>query len=222
MRYYAHYGHRDFILCLGYRGDLIRQFFLTYNECMSNDFTLSDGGKRIELASSDIHDWRITFVDTGMHSNIGDRLSRVRRYVEGEDMFLANYSDGLTDLPLDSYVEAFRSSTAVAGFAAVRPRQSFHSVQVGSEGVVTGIQSMSASDYWINGGFFCLRKEIFDHLRDGEELVDEPFQRLIREGRLWAHKYEGFWAAMDTFKDKIAFDRMESQGDCPWMQWKRS
>jgi glucose-1-phosphate cytidylyltransferase len=221
MRYYAYFGHRDFILCLGYRGDLVREFFLNYNECMSNDFTLSEGGKRIELASSDIDDWRITFVDTGMHSNIGGRLARVRRYLHDEEMFLANYSDGLTDLPLDSHIESFRRSNAVAGFAAVRPGQSFHSVRTGPGGMVTDIEAMSASDYWINGGFFCLRNEIFDYLKDGEELVEEPFRRLIREGRLWAHKYDGFWAAMDTFKDKITFDRMESRGDCPWMLWKR-
>ncbi len=150
-----------------------------------------------------------------------ERLARVRRYLDGEEVFLANYSDGLSDLPLDSYLQEFNRSKAVAGFVAVRPRQSFHSVRTGSEGIVTAIEAMSTSDYWINGGFFCLRRQIFDYMKDGEELVEQPFERLIGEGRLWAQQYDGFWAAMDTFKDKIAFDRMESSGNCPWMRWKR-
>ena len=111
MRYYAHYGHKDFILCLGYRGDLIREYFLKYNECMSNDFTLSEGGRRVELHSSDIEDWRITFVDTGLHSNIGQRLLRVREHLRGEEVFLANYSDGLSDLPLDQHIADFSART---------------------------------------------------------------------------------------------------------------
>src|SRR5689334_7169396 len=104
MRYYAHYGHKDFILALGYRGDMIREYFLKYDECLTNDFTLRRGGKTVELHSSDISDWNITFVDTGLHSNIGQRLLRVRKYVEGEKEFLANYSDGLSDLPLDALI----------------------------------------------------------------------------------------------------------------------
>ena len=104
MRYYSHFGHKEFILSLGYRGDLIRQYFLDYQETMSNDFTLSDGGRKIELHSSDMDDWKITFVDTGLHSNIGERLSAVRSYVENEDIFLANYSDGLSNAPLDMMI----------------------------------------------------------------------------------------------------------------------
>ena len=101
MRHYAHFGHKEFVLCLGYRGDLVRQYFLDYQEAMSNDFTLSDGGWKIELHSSDMDDWKITFVDTGLHSNVGQRLSAVRSYIENEDIFLANYSDGLSNAPLD-------------------------------------------------------------------------------------------------------------------------
>jgi glucose-1-phosphate cytidylyltransferase len=220
MRYYAHYGHNEFILCLGYRGDLIRSYFLNYNECMSNDFTLSEGGKRVELASSDIDDWKITFVDTGLNSNIGTRLQRVRRYVESEDMFLANYADGLTDLPHDDHLDLFVASGAVGGFVAVRPRQSFHCVRADPRGKVTSIEPMSAADLWVNGGFFCFRQEVFNYMREGEELVEQPFNRLLAEGRLWANHYDGFWAAMDTFKDKIAFDRFEAEGACPWMKWR--
>ena len=222
MRYYAHFGHKDFILCLGYRGDLIREFFLDYRPAMSTDFVLSDGGRRIQLFDDDVDDWRITFVDTGMHSNLGQRLLRVRHLVEQEDAFLANYSDGLSDLPLDRHVARFLEGSAVASFLSVRPSQSFHAVQSKDNGVVSAIEPVSASDYWINGGYFCLRREIFDYMRPGEELVEQPFQRLLAEKKLMTLRYEGYWAAMDTFKDKITLDRMEARGDCPWMVWKNA
>ena len=117
MRYYAHFGHNDFILCLGYRGDLIREYFLNFNECMSNDFVLSEGGKKIDLLSQDLDDWRITFVDTGLHSNIGQRLLRVRKYLEGEEMFLANYADALTNLPLDEHIADFQRRRCCCQFS---------------------------------------------------------------------------------------------------------
>ncbi len=137
MRYYAHFGHKDFILCLGYRGDLIREFFLNYREAMSTDFVLSEGGRRIELLDEGVDDWRITFIDTGMHSNLGQRLMRVRRLLKDEQMFLANYSDGLSDLPLDKHLERFQDGEAIASFLSVRPSQSFHAVRADDCGFVT-------------------------------------------------------------------------------------
>ena len=221
MRYYAHYGHKEFILALGYRGHQIREYFLNYSEAMSNDFTLSKGGKQIDLHSSDIEDWRITFVDTGMHSNIGQRLLRVRKYVEKEEMFLANYSDGLSDVPLDTMVDEFRGKKLVASFAAVRSLQSFHFVQSSSDGLVSAMGPLN-QDTWINGGFFVLRPEVFNYINEGEELVEQPFHRLIDRKLLGTYRHNGFWQAMDTFKDKIAFDRREARGDCPWAVWNGS
>src|SRR6185295_6789620 len=179
MRYYAHYGHKEFVLCLGYRGDLIREYFLNYNEAMTNDFVMKDGGRTIEYLSRDVDDWKITFVDTGMHSNIGQRLWRVRKYVEQEEAFLANYADGVSDLPLDKVLAEFNERRAVATFASVRSAQSFHTVHSGTDGVVTSMGAMNEGEIWINGGFFALRREIFDYMKEGEELVVEPFQRLI-------------------------------------------
>ncbi len=221
MRYYAHFGHKDFILALGYRGDLIREYFLNYSEALSNDFTLSDGGQTIRLHTSDIHDWRITFVDTGMHSNIGQRLLRVRSHLEGEEAFLANYADGVSNLPLDQLIEDFERKKAVASFVAVRVPQSFHAVSAGPDGFVTHIGPMDEDSIRINGGFFALRREIFDYIREGEELVEEPFRRLVDKKLLATYLYDGFWRPMDTFKDKVTLDRMEAHGDCPWMVWKK-
>ncbi|MEW5879403.1 MAG: sugar phosphate nucleotidyltransferase [Pseudomonadota bacterium] len=220
MRYYAHFGHKEFILALGYRGDMIREYFLNYKECMSNDFTLSEGGRKIELESSDIEDWRITFVDTGLHSNIGQRLLRVRRYVENEPMFLANYSDGLSDLPLDELIADFQRKNVVASFAAVRSWLSFHSVESTPDGYVTALGPVRSDQFVINGGFFVFRRDIFDYINEGDELVEQPFRRLLERRLLASFRYDGFWQSMDTFKDKIAFDRMEARGDCPWMVWE--
>lgn len=222
MRYYAHFGHKDFILCLGYRGDMVRDYFLKYNECLSNDFVLSDGGRSIELLTEDIRDWRITFVDTGLHANIGQRLLQVRKHLAGADAFLANYSDGLSDLPLDAQISDFKSRDVVASFVGARAPQSMHFVQSDSAGIVSEIGAVQQADFWVNAGYFCLRADIFDYLRDGEELVEAPFQRLIAQRRLAVYRYGGFWQCMDTLKDKISFDRMEGRGDCPWMVWKKS
>jgi glucose-1-phosphate cytidylyltransferase len=221
MRYYAHYGHKDFVLCLGYRGDLIREYFLNYNECMSNDFVLADGGKKIELLTRDLDDWRITFVDSGLQSNIGQRLQRVRKYLEDDEIFLANYADGLSNLPLDEHLADFRRHSVTASFVAVPPAQSFHGVQSDDGGIVTGFGAMKDSAFSVNAGFFCLRRDIFKYMEDGDELVEEPFQRLIAKRQLAVYRYQGFWQSMDTFKDKLAFDNMDARGHCPWMVWRR-
>jgi len=221
MRYYAHFGHRDFILCLGYRGDMIREYFAGYREWLTNDFVLSDGGRKFELLSSDIEDWRITFVDTGLHTNIGQRLMRVRHHVEGEEMFLANYADALTDMPLDRQIADFTASGAAVSFVAVPPASSFHGVLSSDNGTVTRFGTMRDAGFWINGGYFCMRREIFDNIENGDELVEKPFERLIAQRKLRVYRYDGFWQQMDTFKDKITYDRMEGRGDCPWKLWRR-
>lgn len=216
MQYYASYGHKDFILCLGYKGEAIRDYFTNYDPNISRDFIMEGNGRQFRPQQSDIDDWTIRFVDTGLHSNIGERLTRIRPHLEGDEMFLANYSDQLSDLPLDQHIERFSRTKAVVGFLAVRPSQSFHMVDVGDGNLVTSIEPVANSDIWINGGYMVLRQEVFDHMQEGEELLEEPFARLLKQDRLFAQKYEGFWKAMDTFKDKIMFERMYGREDKPW------
>lgn len=220
MKYYAHFGHKDFILCLGHAADVIKKYFLNYEEGVSNDFVLSGGGKHVELLNKDISDWRITFADTGVTSNIGQRLKAVEKYLDGEDMFLANYSDGLTDLPLPAQIEDFSKQGKIGSFACVTPRLSYHIVSLNAQGNIEQIQDMIRSNLRINGGYFVFKKDIFRYLGPGEELVREPFQRLIKEDQLIGYKYDGFWASMDTFKDKQFLDEMYSRGDAPWELWK--
>ncbi|MDO8706968.1 MAG: sugar phosphate nucleotidyltransferase [Sulfuricaulis sp.] len=220
MKYYAYYGHKDFILCLGHRGDVIKNYFLNYDECLSNDFVLTNGAKQVQLLQSDIHDWKISFVDTGLHSNIGQRLMAVRSHLEGEEMFLANYSDGLTAMPLTPYLDQFHNQRKIASFLCVKPAQSFHAVTVGQDGLVSEIQAVRDMDLWVNGGYFAFRKEIFDYMHPGEELVVEPFQRLVAKQQLLAYRYDGFFGCMDTFKEKQQLDDMYARGDTPWEVWK--
>src|SRR5574342_1260765 len=140
MKYYAHFAHKDFILCLGYKADTIKHYFLNYDETHSNNFTMTRGGRAVELESSDIDDWTITFVDTGLKANIGQRLKAVQPYLEGEEMFLANYSDGLTNLHLPSMIQWFRERGKVASFMAVQPSQSFNVVSLREDQTVEQIR----------------------------------------------------------------------------------
>lgn len=222
MKYYAHFGHREFILCLGYRADAVKDYFLHYNECLSNDFVLSDGGTSVKLLNRDIADWKITFVDTGMHTNIAGRLMAVREHLVGEDVFLANYADGLCDLPLNEYIDAITKRNKIASFICVRPTTAFHIVSFREDGIVERVQELGRSGIWMNGGFFVFRKEIFEYIREGEELINEPFARLIREGELITQKYNGFWKSMDTLKDKQQLDEMSAQDDAPWQVWRQA
>ena len=220
MKYYAHYGHKDFILCLGYRADLIKNFFLNYEEAVSNDLIVSEGGRKREMLASDIDDWKVALIETGLGASIGQRLRAVRKHVAGEEIFLANYSDALSDLPLPAEIEAFRRSDAVAAFLSVAPNLSYHFIETDKAGRVLGMHGIARSGLRINGGFFVFRQEIFDYIEEGEDLVEQPFQRLIAAGKLMAYPYDGFWMPMDTAKDRARYDELWSAGSVPWAAWR--
>jgi glucose-1-phosphate cytidylyltransferase len=220
MKYFAHYGHTDFILCLGYRAEMIKDYFLNYNEALSNDFVLTEGGRTVQLLSHDIADWSITFVDTGLHASIGERLRAVREHLEGEEHFLANYGDVLTDATLPGMIRGLKERDKVASFLCVRPNYSFHVVQFDDQQTVSGLDEITSSDVWINGGYFVFRADLFDYLHEHEDLINEPFARLIEAGQLVAHRHEGFWAPMDTLKDRQQLESMLERGNGPWRVWK--
>ena len=220
MRYYAHFGHREFILCLGYKADVIKRYFLEYNEALSNDFVLigADGG--VELLGRDIQDWEIRFVDTGLNATLAERLCAVRPHIGDDEQFLATYADVLTDAPLDEVVRDFERRSVVASFLSVRPiNYSFHIVRMKDDTIVAGLDDVRAADLWINGGYFTLRRDIFDYIRPGEELVVEPFARLAAEERLVAYRYTGYWAPLDTIKDMRTLEERHESGSAPWAVW---
>ncbi|WP_119302668.1 glucose-1-phosphate cytidylyltransferase [Dongia deserti] len=216
MNYYAQYGHTNFILCLGYKANIIKDFFLNYRAHAYADCVVSGYGANVELLNEPAADWRISLIDTGIWRNIGERLWAVREYLRGEEMFLANYSDGLSDVNLDDVAERFKRSGKVASFVAIRPPLTYHLADIASDGRVREFRGSDRSDLWINGGFFMFRREVFDYMRDREELVVEPFQRLIAADQLLAYKHAGFWRAMDTLKDRQVLEDMVERGDMPW------
>jgi glucose-1-phosphate cytidylyltransferase len=220
MKYYAYWGHSDFVLCLGYRGAAIKEFFVNYSEWITNDFVLSEGGRSLELLRRDLEEWRITFVDTGANASIGERLLAVRPYVENQPVFLANYSDGLTDCPLPAIVDRLQETKAVAVCMTARPNSSLHLVRHAADGLVTGVVDAEQADTWVNAGFFAFRSEIFDYIRPGEELVAEPFGRLIAARKLAALPHEGFWRCCDTFKDVQSLEGLLASGPAPWELWR--
>ena len=219
MRYYAHFGHREFILCLGYGGKTVKEYFLNYREAESNDFVLSEAGRKIELLSSDIADWRITFVDTGHETAIGERLRRVRKYLGDDEIFLANYGDVLTDAPMDTIVEQLAASNAAGSILAVKPQDSFHVVDIDRDSRITNFTPVADMSMRINGGYFVFRQDIFDYLNEGEDLVMDACVRAAKDGRMLAIPYDGFWAPMDTLKERSALERRYFTGDSPWMLW---
>jgi glucose-1-phosphate cytidylyltransferase len=217
MQYYSEYGHRDFILCLGYKASAVKEFFLNHRPQMYADCIVSQFGTKVELLENQRReDWRVTLIDTGIWRNIGERLWAVREHVRNEEMFLANYSDGLSDVNLDDMVEKFKKSNKIACFLAIRPPLTYHLADIGPDGQVREFITSDRSEMWINGGYFLMRPEIFDYMREGEELVNEPFRRLIAAEKLMAYKYDGFWRSMDTLRDRQVLEDMVEKGKMPW------
>ncbi len=216
MKWYASWGHTEFIICLGYRAEVIKEYFLSYSEALSNDFVLTNGGSDVELLGSDTSDWRITFVDTGIHATIGERLRRVAAHIGDDEYFLATYGDGVTDAPLDTMIATLQQSRKTGLALSVRTRLEYHLLNAGSDGVVSSITSLSESNLRINGGYFVFRRDLIDVIGVGEELVEEPFVRLIERGELLAFEYDGFWEPMDTIKDKQKLDALLESGAAPW------
>lgn len=219
MRYYAHFGHTEFVLAMGYGARHITSYFTHYDETVTNDFVMAGGSVR--PLRTDIEDWSITFVNTGQDSPIGERLLRVREYLDGDEVFLANYADVLTDAPLDDMVDRFTASGATASLLAVPPQSAFHVVASEPDGTVTDIHSIADFPVRENGGYFAFRQELFDHLDYGEDLVGDALTALTARRQVLAYPYDGFWMPADTVKERAVLDDLARQGNAPWRVWDR-
>jgi len=221
MSYYRHYGHNEFVLCLGYQGNVIRDYLLSTGAQLESVGSIGRG-LHYDTFVHRIEGWRATCVETGLSASVGQRLRAVKPLLVDEDMFLANYSDVLSDVPLPLLVEELeKDPNMTAAMLCVRPSYTCHVMSWADESSsrISGIADMTRSSMWINGGFFAFRPEIFDVLLPREELVEEPFGRLIARGALAGVRYSGFWAPMDTFKEKVWFDQMYERGERPWCVW---
>jgi glucose-1-phosphate cytidylyltransferase len=205
MSYYAWFGHTDFVLCTGYKADVIERYFSAFGDAAE--------------ANGSGPGWSITFAETGVDAVIGQRLRAAEAYLDDDDVFLATYGDGLTDAPLPELVDRLLESDKVGIFVAAHPTAVFHIVTFDEENVVRSLVDITTSDIWQNAGFFVFRREIFDYIGEGDDLVDEPFQKLIAEGKLIAYPYQGFWAPMDTLKDKQNLVALVEGGHPPWQLW---
>lgn len=219
MKYYTHYGHTEFILCLGHKAELIKRYFLEYNEAFSEDFVLTEGGRNLELLNADAPGWSITFVDTGLNTSVGERLRAVHKFVEEEEVFLANYVDGLTDLDLSQQINHFMDYNLTACCVSVRPTQTFHLIETDGA-FVTSLRHVAHAEAWMNGGYYVFSKRIFEFLEPREDLVNEPFHRLIKARELIALRHDGFWACLDTFKERQQLEDLWSKGEAPWQVWR--
>ncbi len=215
MTWYARFGHIDFILCTGYRADAVRDWFL--RQAAEVQVLRSGPGEHaVRLIGGDMDGWRVTFSETGGEASVGMRLRAVRHLVQDECLFLANYADVFCDVALPDLVALAERSAATATFLAVRPNHSFHVVEMSSCGRVTDVTPAVESDQWINGGFFVLRPAVFDVLGPGEDLMDEPFARLIATGNVIGHRHRGFWVPLDTAKDRQRLEALWATGERPW------
>ena len=220
MKYYAHFGHTDFVLCLGHMAEAIKEYFLNYQEALTNDFVISNGGSDVQLLERDISEWTIALADTGARSLLGERLRRVKDLMGDEEFLLANYGDVLTDAPLNDMIDELKATGRVASFLAVAPNYTFHTIETGTDGAVTAMNDVADSGVRVNGGYFVFRREIFDYIREGEELVTDVFPRLIADDQLQCFAHDGFWAPMDTLKEQQELERMVEAGGGPWQVWR--
>jgi len=221
MKGYAHYGFRDFILCLGYRGQMVKEYFLSH-EYMDHDFLLDlrTNERQVLQRNADDEDWRIVFADTGLETNTGGRIKRIQRYIDTE-YFFATYGDGVSDVDIRRLEAFFLEKGKAAVITGLHPWSKYGRVDVGADGSVMGFAEKPQLMDVINGGFFVFSRRVFDYLDEDCILEREPFERLAKDREMALYKHEGFWHAMDTYKDYLELNRMWSSGQAPWRVWDR-
>jgi len=220
MKIYAHYGFREFVLCLGYRGNIIKEYFLNY-EAMSNDFTICLG-QTSGIQYHDLHTeqgFLVTLAETGAETLTGGRIARIRKYVEG-DTFLLTYGDGVSDVDISRLVEFHKSHGKIATVTTVRPISRFGMIELGEGGAVRAFNEKPKSDGWMSAGFFVLNRGVFDYIGSGDCTFErQPMERLAEDGQLMAYRHDGFFFAMDTFREYQHLNDLWNRGAPPWRVW---
>lgn len=221
MKIYSHYGFNDFILCLGYLGHKVKEFFLNYNDWRASDLLLHVGGqeaKRYRYRSRPRERWRVVLAETGEETNTGGRIKRVEPYIKGET-FMVTYADGLANIDLRGLVKYHQSKGKVGTVTVLNPVSNYGILEFEKSGTIVHFREKPKLEVWINGGFFVFRRKVFDYLTEDCVLEREPFERLAKDRQLVAYPHKEFWASMDTYKDAEELNRRWNQGDAPWKVW---
>lgn len=222
MKSYDYYGFKDFVLCLGYKGEMIKQYFLTFEE-LSNDFTLdlrSKQQKVIHHENAALEDWRISFINTGLETPTGGRVKKIESLIIG-DIFMLTYGDGLSDVNILRLLEFHKEKGKIGTLTAVHPTTSFGTVEVDGNGIAKSFKEKPMVEGLINGGFFVFDRRFFQFLNEDSILEEEPLKELARRKELAVFVQEGFWECMDTFKQAETLNKMWEQGSRPWAVWER-
>jgi glucose-1-phosphate cytidylyltransferase len=220
MKLFAHYGVTDFIVCLGYRGDDIKEYFLNY-EARNNDFTIRLG-QSSDIVFHDQHlesEWQVTLADTGQATETGGRVKLIERYVGDDDRFIVTYGDGLADVDVSRLIDFHLSHGRLATLTTVRPLSRFGVVDLLPEGVVKQFREKPQVDDWVSAGFFVFERQVFDYLTTASVLEREPLEHLAKDGELVAHQHEGFWQPMDTYREAKLLNGLWADGEAPWKVW---
>ncbi|MDB6052757.1 MAG: Glucose-phosphate cytidylyltransferase [Verrucomicrobiales bacterium] len=223
MKIYAAQGFKEFVLCLGYKGEIIKDYFRNY-QWMTNDVTLKLGQKpSVKFHTrSDEEDWSVTLADTGEETLTAGRISRIQRYIGKDESFFLTYGDGVGDVNVREALKFHKKHGKKLTMTAVRPPGRFGEIVVGDGGVITQFnEKPQVSDGRINGGFFIAHSDVFKYLENGDRKMfeQEPMQTLAREGQLMAYRHNGFWQPMDTFQEFTLLNKMWADGVAPWKTW---
>jgi glucose-1-phosphate cytidylyltransferase len=221
MKLFAHYDFRDFVLCLGYRGTMIKEYFLNY-EAMNNDFTICLGRKsQIEYnGTHEEQDFRVTLAETGAESMTGGRVRRIQRYIGGDQRFMVTYGDGVSDVDISELLDFHRRHGKIATVTTFRPVSRFGILNIAETNEVKSFIEKPRSDAWASAGFFVFEKEIFHYLDSDDTVLErEPMERLAAEGELMAYHHEGFFFAMDTYREYQQLNELWKSGQAPWKRW---
>ena len=222
MKIYSHYGFNDFIICCGYKGHIIKEYFADYYLYRS-DITFDFANNNEMIVHNNVAEpWKVTLVDTGLHTQTGGRIKRVQKYI-GDEPFMLTYGDGVSDVDLNQLLAFHKSTGKIATLTAVQPGNKFGVLDIGDDMTVNKFTEKGKEEGgWINAGFMVLQPEVFQYLNDDPSLQFErgPLENLAREGQLSAYKHYGFWQCMDTQRDKIYLEKLVKNGTAPWIKWE--
>lgn len=221
MKNYSEYGHTDFVILLGYKGYCIKEYFANYFLHQS-DVTFHTAENRMEIHNNESENWKVTLVDTGLHTMTGARLSRAKKYI-GDEPFLLTYGDGVSDINIDDLISFHNSHNGTVTVTSIKLEGRFGSLDISNDGKVNKFTEKPKGDgQWINGGFFVCNKEVFNYIKDDEGCIFErtPLENLAKDGEIFTYKHNNFWKCMDTLRDKAYLEEQWDSGKAPWKTWK--